>query len=51
MNHKSMLIRIDCWCPTMMSIKEENVEGYLFVMLSFRDFTTVVETLKIRMLG
>jgi len=34
-----------------MSIKEENVEGYLFVMLSFKDFTTVVETLKTRMMG
>lgn len=33
----------------MMSIKEKNVEGYLFVMLSFKDFNTVVETLKNRL--
>ncbi|SMC71202.1 Chemotaxis protein CheY-P-specific phosphatase CheC [Desulfocicer vacuolatum DSM 3385] len=34
-----------------MYIKEENLEGYLFVMLSFKDFTTVVETLQTRMMG
>lgn len=29
-----------------MSIKEKDIEGYLFVLLSFKDFRRVVETLE-----